>query len=141
VACWAAMLALTVMAGWLAWKRRLFDSPLFLRVLPFGIPLGYVAVTAGWITTEVGRQPWVVYGYLRTADAVSPVLTAGHVLLSFAAYAAVYAIIFGSGVYYLVRIVQRGILELPHAAAQPMRTERPARPLSGARSPPAPRPS
>lgn len=135
VACWATMLALTAAAGWLAWRRRLYDAPRFLRLLPYGIPLGYIAVTAGWITTEVGRQPWVVYGHLRTAEAVSPVLTAADVLISFAAYALVYAIIFGSGLYYLVRIVQRGIPEAPHAAGPPAHTKRPARPLSGATSP------
>ncbi len=132
VACWAAMLALTLAAGWLAWRGRLYTAPRFLRVLPLGIPLGYIAVTAGWVTTEVGRQPWVVYNHLRTADAVSPVLTGGDVLISLAVYAVVYAIIFGSGLYYLVRIVQRGIPEAPHVARPPAHTERPARPLSGA---------
>ncbi|MGE5524639.1 MAG: cytochrome ubiquinol oxidase subunit I [Rhodospirillaceae bacterium] len=135
VACWATMLALTIAAGWLAWRQRLYDAPGFLRLLPFGIPLGYIAVTAGWITTEVGRQPWVVYGHLRTADAVSPILSGNDVLLSFTVYVVVYAIIFGSGLYYLVRIVQRGIPQAPHGAAAPAHTERPARPLSGATSP------
>ncbi len=139
VACWALMLAATLAAGWLAWRRRLYDTPRFLRLLPFGIPLGYIAVTAGWVTTEVGRQPWVVYGHLRTADAVSPVLTGGDVLLSFLAYGVVYAIIFGSGLYYLVRIVQRGIPEALPAARPPADAERPARPLSGATSPGAAR--
>lgn len=139
VACWALMLAATVAAGWLAWRRRLYDTPGFLRLLPFGIPLGYVAVTAGWVTTEVGRQPWVVYGLLRTADAVSPVLTGANVLVSFIAYGVVYAIIFGSGLYYLVRLVQRGIPEALPAAGPPADAERPARPLSGATSPGAAR--
>jgi cytochrome bd ubiquinol oxidase subunit I len=135
VACWAAMLALTMTAGWLAWRRRLFTSPAFLRVLPYAIPLGYIAVTAGWITTEVGRQPWVVYGHLRTAEAVSPILTGSDVMISLIMYALVYAVIFGSGLYYLARIVQRGIPEVAHAAAPPAHTERPARPLSGATAP------
>jgi cytochrome bd ubiquinol oxidase subunit I len=135
VACWAVMLALTMTAGWLAWRRRLFTSPAFLRVLPYAIPLGYIAVTAGWITTEVGRQPWVVYGHLRTAQAVSPILTGSDVMISLVMYALVYAVIFGSGLYYLVRVVQRGIPEVPHAAAPPAHTERPARPLSGATAP------
>ena len=138
VGCWAAMLALTAAAGWLAWRRRLYDARGFLGVLPYGIPLGYLAVTAGWITTEVGRQPWVVYGQLRTANAVSPVLAAGDVAASFAAYALVYAIIFGSGLYYLVRIVQRGMPDAPHGAAAPAHAERPARPLSAATHPGTP---
>ena len=65
-------------------------------------------MTAGWITTEVGRQPWVVYGHLRTADAVTPDLTGADVLPSLALYIIVYAIMFGAGLYYLVRLVQRG---------------------------------
>ena len=72
-------------------------------------------MTAGWITTEVGRQPWVVYGHLRTADAVTPTLTGGDVLASLVLYVVVYAIIFGAGVYYLVRLVQRG---MPAGAAR-----------------------
>ena len=59
-----------------ALARALFDSPLFLRACMFVGPLGFVAVLAGWTTTEVGRQPWIVYGLMRTADAVSPSLTA-----------------------------------------------------------------
>ena len=135
VACWAAMLALTITAGWLAWRRRLFTSPAFLRVLPYAIPLGYIAVTAGWVTTEVGRQPWVVYGHLRTAEAVSPVLTATDVIISFGLYALVYSVIFGSGLYYLARIVRRGIPDVLRESAPPAHTERPARPLSGATTP------
>ena len=68
------MLGITV-AGLALWRRgRLYDARGFLRLCMLADPLGYVAVTAGWITTEVGRQPWVVYGHLRTADAVTPVL-------------------------------------------------------------------
>ena len=61
-------------------------SPAFLRAAIWAIPSGYIAVTAGWITTEVGRQPWVVYGHLRTADAVTPTLTGGDVLASLVLY-------------------------------------------------------
>ena len=60
-----------------------------MRACTWTIPVGYIAVTAGWITTEAGRQPWVVYGHLRTADAVTPSLTAGDVLISLVVYAAV----------------------------------------------------
>ena len=84
-----------------------YDSPAFLRAANWSIPLGYIAVTAGWVTTEVGRQPWVVYGHLRTAHAVSPSLTGGDVMASLALYVIVYALIFGAGFYYLIRLVQR----------------------------------
>jgi cytochrome bd ubiquinol oxidase subunit I len=127
VGMWLVMVAITAWA-WMA-RRRLQESRAFLRAAICSIPAGYIAVTAGWTTTEVGRQPWVVYGHLRTADAVSPNLTGPDVALSLALYVVVYAIIFGAGVYYLARLVQRGMPdELPEAR----KTGRPARPLSAA---------
>lgn len=129
VGMWLVMLTLTVWAWVLAWRGRLYSSPLFLRVANWSIPVGYIAVTAGWVTTEVGRQPWVVYGHLRTADAVTPSLTTGDVVVSLALYVIVYIIIFGAGVYYLFRLVQRGI---PAEHQEPQVDKRPARPLSAA---------
>jgi cytochrome bd ubiquinol oxidase subunit I len=129
VGMWLVMLTLTVWAWALRARGRLYDSPLFLRAATWAIPAGYIAVTAGWFTTEVGRQPWVVYGHLRTADSVSPNLTGGDVVLSLLAYVVVYAIIFGAGFYYLVRLVQRG---LPDELHEPGPEQRPARPLSAA---------
>jgi cytochrome d ubiquinol oxidase subunit I len=129
IAVWIAMLGLTVWAWVLAWRRRLYSSPLFLRAANWAIPLGYVAVTAGWITTEVGRQPWVVYGQLRTAQGVTPTLTGGDVAISLLVYVVAYVVIFGFGVYYLVRLVQRGVpTELPELRLD----KRPARPISAA---------
>ena len=131
IAMWGIMFLLTLWAGWLAWRGRLYSTPLFLRVATWAIPAGYVAVTAGWTTTEVGRQPYVVYGLLRTADAVSPNLSGGDVLTSLIAYIAVYSIVFGAGLYYLVGLVRRGLPE--HLdAPEPRLDQRPARPLSAA---------
>jgi cytochrome d ubiquinol oxidase subunit I len=62
-------------------------------------PSGFIAVLAGWFTAEVGRQPWVVYGLLRTKDAVTPSLTTGDVLFSLACYVIAYATIFGFGLF------------------------------------------
>ena len=129
IAVWIAMLGLTIWAWILAWRRRLYSSPAFLRAANWGIPLGYVAVTAGWITTEVGRQPWVVYERLRTAQAVTPTLTGGDVAVSLLVYVLAYVVIFGFGVYYLMRLVQRGVpTELPELRLD----KRPARPISAA---------
>jgi cytochrome d ubiquinol oxidase subunit I len=125
------MLALTVWAWWLAWHKRLFTTPAYLRAANWAIPIGYVAVTAGWMTTEVGRQPFVVYGLLRTADAVTPTITGGDVLASLLLYIAVYFVIFGAGVYYLVRTVKRG-LPATIEPREPRLVERPARPMSAA---------
>jgi cytochrome d ubiquinol oxidase subunit I len=131
VGMWAIMLALTVWAWWLAWHKRLFTTPAYLRAANWAIPIGYVAVTAGWMTTEVGRQPFVVYGLLRTADAVTPTITGGDVLASLLLYIAVYFVIFGAGVYYLVRTVKRG-LPATIEPREPRLVERPARPMSAA---------
>ena len=66
------MALLALWGGWLAWKRRLFASSAFLRAAVLAAPLGLIAIEAGWTVTEVGRQPWIVQGVLRTADAVTP---------------------------------------------------------------------
>ncbi|MET0546283.1 MAG: cytochrome ubiquinol oxidase subunit I, partial [Caulobacterales bacterium] len=70
-------------------------------------PSGFVAVLAGWITAEVGRQPYVVYGVLRTADAVSPV-AAGTVAISLLLFIIVYAIVFSAGALYILRLIAKG---------------------------------
>lgn len=129
IGMWLVMLTLTLWAWILAVRGRLYTSPSFQRAANWAIPTGYIAVTAGWITTEVGRQPWVVYGHLRTADAVTPSLTGGAVLASLVLYVIVYAVIFGAGAYYLVRMVRRGI---PADLPEPGPDKRPARPLSAA---------
>jgi cytochrome d ubiquinol oxidase subunit I len=132
VGMWLVMFTMTLWAWVLALRRRLYTTPGFLRAAVWTLPVGYIAVTAGWITTEVGRQPWVVYGHLRTRDAITPSLTGGDVLASLVIYVIVYAIVFGAGVYYLVRLVQRGVsADLPEARID----RRPARPLSAATPP------
>ena len=72
-------------------------------------PLGFIAVVAGWTTTEVGRQPWTVYGVMRTAQSVTPSLTGFDVLLSLAGYIAVYCIMFPAGLWFVLRIVRGGV--------------------------------
>jgi cytochrome d ubiquinol oxidase subunit I len=95
------------------------------------LPAGFIAVVAGWTVTEVGRQPWVVYGLLRTRDAVSPSLTGSDVLLSLGLYAIVYLIVFGAGIFYMVRLARAGPPRRVDLR-EPKLGERPARPLSGA---------
>src|SRR5277367_50710 len=102
------MLIVVVTGGWLRWRGLLFESPWFLRVCLGMAPLGFVAVLAGWTTTEVGRQPWTVYGLLRTVDSVSPSLTGVDVLLSLLGYVAVYLIIFPAGAIVMLRFVRNG---------------------------------
>jgi cytochrome bd ubiquinol oxidase subunit I len=79
-------------------------------------PAGFVAVVSGWIVAEVGRQPYVIYGLLRTTDAVSPV-TQGEVSVSLLAFMIIYALIFSVGVLYILRLMAEGPLA---GAAAPM---------------------
>ena len=102
------MLALVIGGRGCGWRGRLFRSPWFLRLCELASPLGFIAVLAGWITTEVGRQPWTVYGLLRTADSVSPSLTGWDVLVSLLGYIIAYAVIFPSGWVVMSRIVRAG---------------------------------
>jgi len=102
------MLALVLTGWWLRARGRLFTSSLFLRCCEWTAPLGFLAVLAGWTTTEVGRQPWTVYGLLRTANSVSPSLTTGDVALSLAGYAIVYVFIYSFGFRQMYRIALKG---------------------------------
>jgi cytochrome bd ubiquinol oxidase subunit I len=98
-----------VALGWVFWWRgRLFETDWFLRLCQWVAPLGFVAVIAGWTTTEVGRQPWTIYGLLRTSQSVSPSLTGPDVLWSLLAYMVVYLIMFPAGVAVMARLVREG---------------------------------
>ncbi|MBX6321668.1 MAG: cytochrome ubiquinol oxidase subunit I [Rhodospirillaceae bacterium] len=121
---------LMVAAAWLglvlAWRRRLERARWYLRGLVAMGPAGFIALLAGWFVAEVGRQPWLVQGLLRTAEGVSPV-PGGSVAFSLALFVVVYGVIFGAGITYILRIIRRG----PEPAAEPARGT-PARPLSAA---------
>jgi cytochrome d ubiquinol oxidase subunit I len=130
------MLALVALSWLLRWRKRL-DAPWFLRLCQYSAPLGFIAVLAGWTTTEVGRQPWTVYGVLRTSDSVTPSLTGGDVVLSLLGYAAVYLVMYPAGLLLMMRLVRAGPAAADRAVA-PVGGGRPAspvraRPGSGAR--------
>jgi cytochrome d ubiquinol oxidase subunit I len=98
-------------------RRRLYDWPWLHRACIVMGPAGFVAVIAGWVTTEVGRQPFTVYGLLRTAESHSP-LAAPAVAISLLAFVVVYFSAFGAGTYYLLRLMskppERGETEPPN---------------------------
>jgi cytochrome d ubiquinol oxidase subunit I len=125
-----------VVAGLVLWRRgRLFESSWYLRLCTWSGAAGFIAVLAGWTTTEVGRQPWVVYRLMRTRDAVTPSLTPFDVALSLAAYALAYLFIFGGGYILLRRLIRIG----PSLATDREEFEvemRPMRPLSAISIPP-----
>jgi cytochrome d ubiquinol oxidase subunit I len=98
-----------VALGWVLWFRRsLFDTAWYLKLCQAMIPAGFIAVLAGWTVTEVGRQPWTVYGLMRTAQSVSPSLTGPDVLWSLLGYMAVYLLMYPSGIAVMVRMVRQG---------------------------------
>ncbi len=104
VALGFAMLGIGLWSLWLRYRRRLYDSRLMLRAAVLMGPAGFGAVLAGWITTEVGRQPWTVYGMLRTADSVSPI-DAAAVGSSLIGFIVVYFALFGAGTFYILRLM------------------------------------
>jgi cytochrome d ubiquinol oxidase subunit I len=101
------MLATAALGLWLRRRARLYEARWFQRLVFYMGPSGILALLAGWITTEVGRQPWAVYGVLRTADAVSPV-DAQQAGVSLLVLIIVYALVFGTGIYYMLKLMARG---------------------------------
>ncbi|GLT09271.1 cytochrome ubiquinol oxidase subunit I [Sulfitobacter porphyrae] len=104
-------------------RGRLFDAPWLYRASMAMGPMGFVAVLAGWITTEVGRQPFTVYGLLRTSDSLSPV-AAPAVAASLIAFIIVYFFVFGAGTYYILRLMGKPIKPVSDA---PITDEGPTR--------------
>lgn len=124
------MLAIVVIGNLLRRGDRLYRNDLFLCVCQWSGPLGFLAVLAGWTTTEVGRQPWTVYGVLRTVNSVSPSLTGGNVALSLAGYMLVYLLIYPAGLLLMARIVRQGLgAPSSHAPVEGGRPKAPIRAL------------
>jgi cytochrome d ubiquinol oxidase subunit I len=104
VALGFAMLGLGLWAVILRWRGRMYDRPWLYRSAVAMGPTGFVAVLAGWITTEVGRQPWTVYGLLSTNDSIAPVEAAA-IGASLLAFIVVYFMLFGAGTVYILRLM------------------------------------
>jgi cytochrome d ubiquinol oxidase subunit I len=107
VAMGVVMVALGLWGAVVWLTKRLDGATLYQRALVLAAPSGFIAVLAGWITAEVGRQPYVVYGVMRTADAVSPV-TAESVAASLLFFMIAYAIVFSAGALYIFRLIAKG---------------------------------
>ncbi|MGH1454202.1 MAG: cytochrome ubiquinol oxidase subunit I [Paracoccaceae bacterium] len=105
VAVGFAMLGLGLWAAWARWRGRLYDAPWLHRAAVLMGPTGFLAVLCGWITTEVGRQPYTVYGLLRTGDSAAP-LQASAVATSLIAFVVVYFLVFGSGTFYVLHLMR-----------------------------------
>ena len=93
----------------LLWRKSLFDKPWFLWLLAFSIPLPLAAIQFGWIAAEVGRQPWIVYGLLKTKDAASIAVSAGEILFSLILFSLIYLALGALWIFLLARKAKAGI--------------------------------
>ena len=134
VALGLLMITLGVVSLWLRYKGRLYQSRPFLWFALLMGPSGLIAILAGWFTTEIGRQPWVVYGVQRTIDAVSP-HGEMHMSISLLAFILVYSSVFGVGYHYMMRLIKQGPVTGEGDIVEtggPGQIKTPARPLSAA---------
>ena len=118
-----AMLGLGLWGLWTRARGRLFDAPMLYRAAVLMGPTGFVAVLAGWITTEVGRQPFTVYGLLRTSDSLAPI-AAPAVATSLIAFIVVYFFVFGAGTFYILRMMRQPVKVV---SEKPLRDDAPLR--------------
>lgn len=128
------MFTAACMSVWLRLRGRLFSATWFHRMIQYMMPVGFVATIAGWYTSEIGRQPWVIYGYLRTADAVSPV-PGSNIAFSTALFAVAYALFLAAFIGITARTIRNGPDATPDASPYGGSLKRvlmPADPASGA---------
>jgi cytochrome bd ubiquinol oxidase subunit I len=124
VGCGLALLALAWIGSYLSFRRRLECNRLLLWATFFSFPLPFIAILTGWFTAEVGRQPWTVYGLMRTSEAVTPFLTARAALISLLLFCSLYGFLFVFGTYYVHRLLRIGPVDrlvLPPVDAIPSR--------------------
>jgi cytochrome bd ubiquinol oxidase subunit I len=105
------MFALAIASLYLRWTGRLFLAKWYLRTLVAMTPAGVLATLGGWYLAETGRQPWVIYGLLRTADAVSPVPSSA-LLSTLIAFICIYTVFISAFLYFSIRIIRRGPAEV-----------------------------
>ena len=127
------MIAVATVGLFLRRGGRFFQSPLYLKTLVGMIISPFLAVLAGWVVTESGRAPWLVYGVMTHAEGLTPSLTGGMALFTLLGYVAVYAVVFWVGIYYLTRVVRNGMLA--DSMEVTGEVERAKRPFSAAHTP------
>jgi len=121
------MLVLAWAGAFFAWTSGLEDRRRMLWPIFLSFPLGFLATLTGWITAEVGRQPWTIFGHLRTTEAATPTLQSAEVVISLLVFCSVYALIFVFGTIYIYRLLRAG----PGAVAlSPIGSPNPKRPMS-----------
>ena len=125
VGCGLVMLALAWYGSLQIARQRIEQQRWLLWSIFLSFPLGFIATLTGWFTAEVGRQPWSVFGQLRTADAATPFLTAPQVAATLVIFAVVYSVIFAAGVVYIYRLLQRGPVAPPETDVAGTNPKRP----------------
>jgi cytochrome bd ubiquinol oxidase subunit I len=127
IGCGMMMLALAWLGSYLSLTGRLERNRALLWGIFLSFPLPFIAILTGWYTAEVGRQPWAIYGLLRTADAVTPFLTRPAAMTSLILFGAIYVFIFSFGTFYIYRLLRAGpsrrAVQIPYGAV-------PNRPMS-----------
>ncbi|MGH1436850.1 MAG: cytochrome ubiquinol oxidase subunit I [Lewinella sp.] len=108
IAIGMALIGLTLYASWQWWRGKLFEHRWLLTIFAWAVLLPQVANQVGWFAAEMGRQPWVVYGHLRTSDALSKVVTANQVLFSLIMFSIVYLLLFSLFIYLLNKKIKHG---------------------------------
>jgi len=129
------MIATALIGLLLRRKGKFHQHTGFLKTLVYMIPMPFVAVLAGWIVTESGRAPWLVYGMMAHAEGVTPSLTGPMALFTLVGYVLVYAVVFYAGIYYLTRVVRNGMLPNEERETAGDNFRRPMRPLSATETP------
>jgi len=95
-------------APFLLWRGRLFQARWMLWILLLSVPLPYIANTAGWLTAELGRQPWLVYGLLRTAEGFSPTVSSGNAWFTLLGFMGIYTVLAIFCLFLILRVIQQG---------------------------------
>jgi len=103
--------------GWFR-RKKLLESPLFLKAMLWSIPLPYLAIEMGWVLAEVGRQPWIVWGIMKTSDAASPIATS-QVAVSLVGFILVYGLLGAVGFYLMAKYAKAGPAEPAGVEEQP----------------------
>jgi cytochrome d ubiquinol oxidase subunit I len=116
-------IAVTVLAVFMLWRGKLYGSPGMLWVLMLCVPLPYIANTAGWMTAELGRQPWVIYGLMRTAHGASPRVGAGNAWFTLIGFMGLYTVLGILWIFLVYREIEDGpeseeVLQREPAAVQ-----------------------
>jgi cytochrome bd ubiquinol oxidase subunit I len=103
-----AFIAILILAAWKLWRGTLYSSRPMLWLLLLALPFPFIANSAGWMTAELGRQPWIIYGLERTSAGVSPMVSAGNVWFTFVGFTGMYAVLGILFLFLVYRLIQHG---------------------------------